>query len=188
MKERIKNIIIGLLFMIGIALVSFSVYGLLTHTSGFGLLDFGFKAESTNSEKEIQEKQTGSDPKSDFDESTEIQDTQVMKQGDNPEVDDKIKAELLRIEHEFALWSDYPVNQKYYMEKGYHSASFTNPTGIDFSNITFYFSFQDDYGNELASQIMYDAPLKSGETITLPLEIDKSDIYGNGEISWEYEL
>ena len=72
MKERIKNIIIGLLFMIGIALVSFSVYGLLTHTNGFGLLDFGFKAESTNSEKEIQEKQTGSDPKSDFDESTEI--------------------------------------------------------------------------------------------------------------------
>lgn len=190
MKNKIKNTVLGFLSIIGISLVLFAIYGLITYewnVNSSGLSDSITDSDYQETNKSNDNK-TESEPNTEDSSIEQEEEKTVIKEGDNPEIDSKIRAELLRIENEFSLWSDYPVNQKYYMERGYHSASFTNPTGIDFSNIKFSFSFQDDYGNELNSQIMYDAPLKSGETVILPLEIDKSDIYGNGVISWEYEL
>lgn len=190
MKNTLRNAFLGFLSITGILLVLFAIYGLITYEWNSNSPDLSASVSGSNYQEtnKSNDNQNETETKSEDSTIKQEQEKTVMEEGDNPEIDEKIRAELLRIENEFSLWSDYPVNQKYYMEKGYHSASFTNPTGIDFSNIKFSFSFQDDYGNELNSQIMYDAPLQSGETIILPLEIDKSDIYGNGVISWEYEL
>lgn len=73
----------------------------------------------------------------------------TYQKGANPDIDDRIQAELERIIPEWNVWEKEPVNGHYYMKAGEYAATFQNTTGVSFPRIKFVFSFEDTNGTSL---------------------------------------
>ena len=191
MKNKIRNAFLGFLSISGILLVLFAIYGLITYEWNANSLGLSASISDSNYQETNKSNDNQNKTETKPENSTIKQEKTVMKEGDNPEIDDKIRSEIIRISDDFNFWSDTPINQKYYFVGGTHSASFTNTTGIDFPNIKFTAYLQDDNGNDLSSQTIYDSSLQSGKTVIFNIDTDENGNYkdvGNIKISWEYEL
>lgn len=193
MKNKIKNAILGFLSIIGFLLVLFAIYGLITYEWNTNSSDLSASTSDSDYQKKYKSDDNQNESEINPDDSSikQEQEKNVVKEGDNPEIDDKIRSEIIRISDDFNFWSDIPINQKYYFVGGTHSAAFTNTTGIDFPNIKFTAYLQDDNGNDISSQTIYDSSLQSGKTVTFNMDTDENGNYedvGNIKISWEYEF
>ncbi|MDR3767096.1 MAG: hypothetical protein Q3Y08_08725 [Butyricicoccus sp.] len=198
MRNRVKNVVLSVLVILGIALISFSLYGLLHDKWGpFVASMEDIMAQMTEKESETPieppaEPEPPSDstkPESSSDptEQTGVEDL-TYQMGANPDIDEKLLAELKRIIPEWNVWDKQPVDGHYHMKAGDYEATFQNTTGVSFPRVKFVFSFEDEAGSSLKKVDIYDGPLEKDGSVTLPLTVDQSDAYAHGTVYWGYEL
>lgn len=191
MPNRVKNIVLFLLVVLAIALIGFSLHGLLQDKwepiaeSLTNFMDQIQKSASTSSAPALDQSVVPTPPAPQ--EETGVEDLTYQK-GANPDIDDRIQAELERIIPEWNVWEKEPVNGHYYMKAGEYAATFQNTTGVSFPRIKFVFSFEDTNGTSLQKVDLYDGPLEKEGSIVLPVTVDQSGTYAHGTVYWGYEL
>lgn len=184
MKERVKSGSLLLLAIIGILLISFSLYGLFSQL--WAKWNDGRENETVQ-EAVLPDEEMQAQPIVPTDGAdVQVPAEELYQPGDNPDIDAAIREELNRILNEtaFSYHDDTGRNKGY---AGEHRASFTNQTDVDFGTIQLEISLYKldnpwQYGDDatipdepLEVHNAYVGPLAAGETVPLSFTSDTDD-------------
>lgn len=193
MKDRMKNVGLTVLTVIGIILVLISIYGLLKN-----LLGDKFTVSAADGLREQTTSQPSGAEKPEADDTPDQISEDLCQPGDNPDIDDAIYKELSRVMNETAFAYRNTENG----HKGYageHRASFTNRTGVDFETLQLQVSlYQLDDPKQYKGTAnipdepvevhdAYIGPLAAGETATLSFTAD-TEAYNYFLFGYGYSL
>ena len=131
MKNKIKNTVLGFLSVIGISLVLFAIYGLITYEWGFS------SPVSSDETSPFNQSNTVS---SETDTDKEDADV-IYKEGDIPEIDQVINEQIDYICNETNFMWETRQDGNILYSGGYsgeHDTNYTNKTGIDFPYFHFW--------------------------------------------------
>lgn len=183
MKERIKSGGLLLLAIIGILLIAFSLYGLVSHL----WVKWNDGREEPATQTETAQEEMQAQPIAPMDSAdVQVSEEELYQPGDNPDIDAAIRDELNRILNEtaFSYHNETGRNQGY---AGEHRASFTNQTDVNFGTIQLEISLYKldnprQYGDDatipdepLEVHNAYVGPLAAGETVPLSFTSDTDD-------------
>ena len=183
MKERIKSGGLLLLAIIGILLIAFSLYGLVSHL----WVKWNDGREEPATQIETAQEEMQAQPIAPMDSAdVQVSEEELYQPGDNPDIDAAIRDELNRILNEtaFSYHNETGRNQGY---AGEHRASFTNQTDVNFGTIRLEISLYKldnprQYGDDatipdepLEVHNAYVGPLAAGETVPLSFTSDTDD-------------
>ena len=189
MKERVKNGSLFVLAIIGILLIAFSLYGMLSQLwAKWGDSSAEDVTQTTSTQAETTQEDAPQTETPASAENTEdvVPEEEMYRPGDNPDIDAAIREELNRILNEtaFSYHNDTGRNKGY---AGEHRASFTNQTDVDFGTIQLEISLYKldnprQYGDDatipdepLEVHNAYVGPLAAGETVPLSFTSDTDD-------------
>lgn len=131
MKNKIKNTVLGFLSVIGISLVLFAIYGLLTY-------EWGFSHPVSSDETSLFNQSNTVSAETD----TDKEDADVIyKEGDIPEIDQVINEQIDYICNETNFMWETRQDGNILYSGGYsgeHDTNYTNKTGIDFPYFHFW--------------------------------------------------
>lgn len=210
MKERIKSGGLLLLTLLGILLIGYSLYGLLSQRgadSGGGTQpEIAGQTGAADAGQETDEPDAAQEKTDEPDElpvllgsdGQPVSEEDIFEPGDNPDIDAAIQKEMNRIldESEFSYRAADGKKQGY---AGEHRASFTNQTEVDFDALQLKISLYrvDDPGkyrdgtpipfDPLEVHPAYTGPLGAGETVPLSFT-SETDAYNYFLFSYRYAL
>lgn len=158
MKNKIRNVFLGFLFTIGILLVLFAIYGLLTYQ-----LEFSYPISSDGASISNQSNATATETDA-GQEDTDI----IYKEGDIPEIDQIINEQIDYIcNNTNFIWDAKQEGTTLYQVgySGDHVCSYTNKTGIDFPYFRFWIMLYNlpDPSKYLGVNSPPDTPLEQHE-------------------------
>lgn len=183
MKQKLKNAALLLFAGIGVLLIAFSVFGLITELQRLGTLG----------ENPSEASQTSAAHNAD-----QAIDNMQYGPGDLPDIDALLQKELQRIldETEFSYRDAAGDKQAY---AGEHTVLFHNQTGISFAQLLLQVSlYQLDNPQQYATaadipvppvevQNVFVGPLQAGDTVQLSFSTERDD-YNYFVISYGYDL